>query len=130
MKMRFSVAACAGLLGLTISLSAGEWFYGNPAPTVTAAEAGKDWQKCIADAAAKLDDGISSVGDIAAAIQPMCGSKETLMIDAINKEYLDKNEGQKSYLTLDQMEKIRSNAHESFRQTIAAIILKLRRERR
>jgi hypothetical protein len=124
------VSVCVALLGVALTLNAGEWFYGHPAPTVTGAEALKDWHKCIDDATAKLDDGISSVGDVAAAIQPMCESKETLMIDAVNKEYIDKNEGVGRYLGVQQMEKIRSDAHESSRQTIGTTILKLRSQRR
>ena len=69
------------------------WFYGHPAPTISAAAAFKDWHACIVAAAARLDDHKSSAMDIALAIEPLCDTKEETMIDAINKEFLDKNTG-------------------------------------
>src|SRR5580698_10111662 len=88
-----------GLLGVTVQLVittpafADDWFYGHPAPTISAAAAFKDWHHCIAAAAPRLDDHKSSVMDIALAIEPLCIEKEDTMIDAINKEFLDKNSG-------------------------------------
>ena len=51
------------------------WFYGHPAPTISAAAAMKDWIDCIAVAAARLDDHKSSVMDIALAIEPLAARK-------------------------------------------------------
>jgi ABC transporter substrate binding protein len=59
----------------------GGWFYGHPAPAVSAAVALKDWQDCIRAAAARLDDRLSPVMDIALAIQPVCITKEDVMIE-------------------------------------------------
>ncbi len=49
------------------------------------------------------------------------------MIDAINKEYLDKNPGIAANMDLAQMERVRQDAHTSFRQNIGTFILALRR---
>lgn len=65
--------------------------------------------------------------DIAVALEPLCAAKEEIMIDAINKEYLDKNPGIAANMTLAQMERVRQDAHTSFRQNIGTFILALRK---
>lgn len=106
------------------------WFYGHPAPTISAAAAFKDWHACIAAAAARLDDHKSSVMDIALAIEPLCITKEDTMTDAINKEFLDKNSGIAANMSLKEMERVRQEAHTDSRQTIGTLILALRHQRR
>lgn len=104
-----------------------DWFYGHAVPTMTADAAIKNWHDCIVAAVAQLDDRISSVMDVAAAVAPFCGDKETEMTDAINKEFLDKNPGIASYTGVSQMEDIRREAKISHRQTIGGIILQSRK---
>jgi hypothetical protein len=103
------------------------WFYGHPAPTISAAAAFKAWQACIVAAAARLDDHKSSVMDIALAIEPLCDTKEETMIDAINKEFLDKNTGIAANMSMTEMERVRKDAHANFRQNIGTFILALRK---
>ncbi len=103
------------------------WFYGHPAPTISAAAAFKDWHACIVAAAARLDDQKSSVMDIAVAIEPLCMTKEETMIDAINKEYLDKNRGIAANMSMTEMERVRKDAHANSRQNIGTFILALRK---
>lgn len=103
------------------------WFYGHPAPTISAAAAFKDWHACIVAAAARLDDHKSSVMDIALAIEPLCNTKEETMIDAINKEFLDKNTGIAADMSMAEMERVRKDAHTNFRQNIGTFILALRK---
>jgi hypothetical protein len=103
------------------------WFYGHRAPTVSAAAAFKDWQDCVTRAAARLDDRASSVMDIALAIEPLCITKEDTLIDAINKEYFDKNPGIAAAMGLTEMERVRQEAHTSFRQRAGTLILLLRK---
>ena len=105
------------------------WFYGHPAPTISAAAAFKDWQACIVAAAARLDDHKSSVMDIAVAIEPLCNTKEDTMIDAINKEFLDKNAGIAANIDMAHMERLRKDAHTTFRQNIGTFILALRKRK-
>jgi hypothetical protein len=105
------------------------WFYGHPAPTISAAAATKGWHDCIAAAAARLDDHKSSVMDIALAIEPLCITKEETMIDAINREYLDKNPGIAAHMGIVEMDRVRREAHTNFRQTIGTLILALRKGR-
>jgi hypothetical protein len=102
------------------------WFYGHPAPTISAAAAMKDWRDCITAAAARLDDHKSSVMDVAVAIEPLCMAKEDIMIDATNKEFMDKNPGLAANIGVTQMEQIRQETHASSRQNIGTIILALR----
>lgn len=104
------------------------WFYGHPAPTISAAAAMKNWRDCITAAAARLDDHKSSVMDIAVAIEPLCSTKEETLIDAINKEFLEKNAGIAANMSLKEMERVRQETHTSFRQTIGTVILTLRRK--
>jgi hypothetical protein len=89
----------------------------------------KDWHDCIAAAAARLDDHKSSVMDIASAIEPLCVTKEETMIDAINREYLDKNPGIAANMNLAEMNRVRQEAHANFRQTIGTFILGLRKRK-
>jgi len=103
------------------------WFYGHPAPTISGTAAFKDWHDCIAAAAVRLDDHKSSVMDIAVAIEPLCSAKEETMIDAINKEFLDKNPGIAANLSVTDMERVRQESHANFRQNIGTIILALRK---
>jgi len=103
------------------------WFYGHPAPTISAAAAFKVWHDCITAAAARLDDHKSSVMDIAVAIEPLCSTKEETMIDAINKEFLDKNTGIAANMNMAEMERVRKDAHANFRQNIGTFILALRK---
>jgi hypothetical protein len=103
------------------------WFYGHPAPTISAAAAIKDWHDCIAAAAARLDDHKSSVMDIALAIEPLCITKEETMTDAINKEFLDKNSGIAANMSLKEMGRVRQEARTNSRQTIGTLILALRK---
>ena len=103
------------------------WFYGHPAPAISAAAAMKGWHDCIAAAAARLDDHKSSVMDIALAIEPLCMTKENTMIDAINREYLEKNPGIAANMSLTEMERVRQEARTNFRQTIGTFILALRK---
>jgi hypothetical protein len=105
------------------------WFYGHPAPTISAAAAMRAWQDCIAVAAARLDDHKSSVMDIALAIEPLCMTKEETMTDAINREYLDKNPGIAANMNLAEMVRVRQEARTSSRQTIGAVILGLRKRK-
>jgi hypothetical protein len=109
--------------------SAQKWFYGHPAPTISAADAFKDWHACIVTAAARLDDHTSSVMDIAAAIEPLCSSKEEAMIDAINKEYLDKNPGIAANMGITEMARTRQETRANARQNIATFILTLRKSK-
>ena len=60
-------------------------------------------------AAARLDDYKSSVMDIAVAIEPLCSAKEETMIDAINKEFLDKNTGIAANMSMKEMERVRQD---------------------
>ncbi len=120
----------SALLVITGPAFAADWFYGHPAPTVSADIAFKDWQDCIATAAMQLDDHASSVMDIALAIEPLCSAKEDIMIDAINKEFLDKNPGIAANMSFAAMEHTRQKAHASFRQTIGTLILTLRKNRK
>src|SRR5690242_12647194 len=83
------------------------WFYGHPAPTISAAVANKHWHDCVAAAAARLDDHKSPVMDIAEAIEPLCVTKEETMIDAINKEFLDKNSGIAANMSMLEMDRVR-----------------------
>jgi hypothetical protein len=99
------------------------WFYGHPAPTVSAAAATKGWHDCIEALAARLDDNKSSVMDIALVIEPLCITKEETMIDAINSEYLDKNPGIAASLNVVEMNRVRQDAHTKYRQTIGTLIL-------
>ena len=81
-----------GLLAVTAIVGpvlAGEWFYGHPAPIVPPDIAAKNWRDCIVAASKRLDDRISSVMDIASAIEPMCSAKAETMIDAMNKDFLE-----------------------------------------
>jgi hypothetical protein len=102
-------------------------FYGHPAPTISAAAASKAWHDCITAAAARLDDHKSSVMDIAVAIEPLCMAKEATMIDAINKEFADKNPGIAANLSVADMERVRQDARANFRQNIGTFILALRK---
>jgi hypothetical protein len=104
------------------------WFYGHPAPTISGAAAFKVWHDCIAAAAVRLDDHKSSVMDIAVAIEPLCSAKEETMIDAINKEFSDKNPGIAANLSVKDMERLRQESRASFRQNIGTIILTLRKQ--
>jgi hypothetical protein len=90
----------------------------------------KDWQDCIRDAAPRLDDYSSSVMDIASAVQPVCIAKEDVMIDAMNKEYLEKNAGVAANMTLAEMIRVRQSTHTSMTQTIGTLILTLRKDRK
>ncbi len=83
----------------------------------------KNWRDCITAAAARLDDHKSSVMDIAVAIEPLCSTKEETLIDAINKEFLEKNAGIAANMSLKEMERVRQETHTSFRQTIGTVIL-------
>jgi len=65
--------------------------------------------------------------DIAVAIEPLCSTKEETMIDAINKEFLDKNTGIAANMRMVDMERLRQEAHANFRQNIGAFILALRK---
>jgi hypothetical protein len=103
------------------------WFYGHPAPTISAAAAFKDWRDCITAAAVRLDDHKSSVMDIAVAIEPLCSAKEDTLIDATNKEFSDKNPGITANLRMADMERVRQEAHANLRQNIGTIILALRK---
>jgi hypothetical protein len=105
------------------------WFYGHPAPTISAAAAFKIWRDCITAAAARLDDHKSSVMDIAVAIEPLCSAKEETMIDAINKEFLDKNTGIAANMSMKEMERVRQETRTDSRQNIGTFILALRRKR-
>gem|GEM_PF-6179188 len=49
------------------------------------------------------------------------------MIDAINKEFLDKNTGIAANMRMVDMERLRQEAHANFRQNIGAFILALRK---
>jgi hypothetical protein len=49
------------------------------------------------------------------------------MIEATNKEFLDKNPGIAANMTLVGMQQVREEARTSFRQTIGTIILALRK---
>jgi hypothetical protein len=102
------------------------WFYGHHTPTISAAAAIKGWQDCIAAAAARLDDHKSSVMDVALAIQPLCSAEEDTMVDAINREYMDKNPGIAAHVGMVEMDRVRREAHTKFRQTIGTTILALR----
>jgi hypothetical protein len=99
----------------------------HPAPTISAA-AFKDWHDCITTAAARLDDHKSSVMDIALAIEPLCSTKEDTLIDAVNKEFLDKNPGIAANLSVTEMERVRKDARANFRQNIGTFILALRKQ--
>jgi hypothetical protein len=112
----------AGSPSPVMAQAAPAWFYGHRAPTIPAAAAFKDWHGCIVAAAARLDDHKSSVMDIAVAIEPICAAKEQTMTDAINKEYLDKNPGIAANMSLAQMERVRQDAHTTFRQNIGTFI--------
>jgi hypothetical protein len=103
------------------------WFYGHPAPTISAADAFKDWHACIVAAATRLDDHKSSVMDIALAIEPLCDTKEVTLIDATNKEFLDKNTGVAANMSVTEMARVRQEAHTSLRQNIGTFILALRK---
>ena len=103
------------------------WFYGHPAPTISAAAAMKDWTSCIAVAAARLDDHKSSVMDIALAIEPLCSTKEDRTIDAINIEYLEKNPAIAANMSMVEMDRVRQEVHTNLRQTIGTLILVLRK---
>src|SRR2546426_178639 len=127
---RLTMLSAAALVVATGPAFSADWFYGHPAPTVSGAVAYKLWQDCIASAAARLDDYASSVMDVASAIQPLCSAQEDTMIDAINKEFLDKNSGAATYITLQAMEQTRQEARASHRQTIGTIILTLRKSRK
>lgn len=118
------------LLGMATSAFADDWFYGHPAPTVSPAVATKNWRRCVAAAAAQLDDHVSPVMDIASAIEPLCATKEDTAIDAINKDFLDNNPGIAANTSLTEMDRTRQEAHTSFRQTIGTIILALRKSHR
>lgn len=50
------------------------------------------------------------------------------MIDAINKEFLDKNTGIAANMNMAEMERVRKDAHTNFRQNIGTFILALRRK--
>ena len=52
------------------------------------------------------------------------------MIDAINKEFLDKNSGIAANMSMVEMERVRRDAHTNFRQTIGTAILDFRRKGR
>lgn len=80
-------------------------------------------------AAARLDDYKSSVMDIAVAIEPLCSAKEETMIDAINKEFLDKNTGIAANMSMKEMERVRQETRTDSRQNIGTLILALRRKR-
>jgi len=126
-----ALSACAAGSPALAQTSAPEpapksWFYGHPAPTISAAAAFKDWHDCITAAAVRLDDHKSSVMDIAVAIEPLCSAKEETMIDAIHKEFLDKNTGIAANMNMAEMERVRQESHTSFRQNIGTIILALR----
>jgi tetratricopeptide (TPR) repeat protein len=95
----------------------------------SAAAAFDDWHRCIVAAAARLDDDKSSVMDVALAIEPLCSAKEEIMIDAINKEYLDKNPGIAANMSVTEMARVRQEAHANFRQNIGTFILALRKPR-
>ena len=103
------------------------WFYGHPAPTISGAAAFKVWHDCIAAAAVRLDDHKSSVMDIAVAIEPLCMTKEDTMIDAINKEFLDKNPGVAANMSVVEMERVRQETRTSSRQNIGTFILATRK---
>jgi hypothetical protein len=116
------LGACA-----SAAMAQAAWFYGHPAPTISSAAAFKDWHDCITAAAVQLDDHKSSVMDIAVAIEPLCMAKEDTMIDATNKEFLDKNPGLAANIGVTQMEQIRQEARASSRQNIGTFILALRK---
>jgi hypothetical protein len=61
--------------------------------------------------------------DIALAIEPLSDTKEETMIDAINKEFLDKNTGIAANMSMTEMERVRKDAHAKFRQNIGTFIL-------
>jgi hypothetical protein len=103
------------------------WFYGHPAPTISSAAAFKEWHDCITAAAVRLDDHKSSVMDIAVAIEPLCMTKEDTMIDAINKEFLDKNPGVAANMSVVEMERVRQETRTSSRQNIGTFILATRK---
>jgi hypothetical protein len=102
------------------------WFYGHPAPIISSAAAFKEWHDCITAAAVRLDDHKSSVMDIAVAIEPLCMTKEDTMIDAINKEFLDKNPGVAANMSVVEMERVRQETRTSSRQNIGTFILATR----
>lgn len=107
-----------------------DWFYGHPAPKVSAAAAYSDWVTCLSEAIIQLDDGISSAMDVATAVEPICGAKEEVMIDAINMEFLDKNRGIAGNMSLTAMEETRQYARGNFRQTIGTLVLKHRKNKK
>src|SRR5260370_1323844 len=65
--------------------------------------------------------------DIAVAIEPLCDTKEETVIDAINKEFLDKNPGIAANMSVTEMGRLRQEAHAKFRQNIGTFILALRK---
>lgn len=87
------------------------WFYGHLAPTTTAAVASEHWRECVSTTAIRLDDHISTVMDVATAIQGVCIAKEESMVDAINIEYFDKNPGIASNISIQAMVNLRQSAH-------------------
>lgn len=104
------------------------WFYGHPAPTISAAAAIRRWHDCVAAAAARLDDHLSSVMDIAAAIEPICSTRENTMIDAELKEFLDKNPHDAAHIGILEVDRLRRREITDFRKNIGTIILTLRRK--
>jgi hypothetical protein len=118
------------LLLMSAPALAGDWFYGHPAPTIPPDVAYKAWYDCIVGAGSRLDDRISSVMDIASAIQPLCVEKETTVNDAINNDFLDKNPGISANMSLTEMVRVRQEAHASYRQQIGTLILGLRKNRK
>ena len=65
--------------------------------------------------------------DIALAIEPLCSTKEDTMIDAINREYFNKNPGIAAHMGMVEMDRVRREAHTTARQTIGTLILVLRK---
>ena len=61
------------------------------------------------------------------AIEPLCDTKEQTLIDAINKEFLDKNTGIAANMSMTEMERVRKDAHANFRQNIGTFILAFRK---
>ena len=51
------------------------------------------------------------------------------MIDAINKEFLDKNTGIAANMSMKEMERVRQETRTNSRQNIGTLILALRRKR-
>jgi hypothetical protein len=125
--LSITIAVALSDCASAVMAQAPAWFYGHPAPTISSAAAFKEWHDCITAAAVRLDDHKSSVMDIAVAIEPLCMTKEDTMIDAINKEFLDKNPGVAANMSVVEMERVRQETRTSSRQNIGTFILATRK---